>query len=257
MTAAALSSTRRHHRRRHHHLHSRFPPLLHPHSRNQRHRPAPPIAYLDAPDAPFLHAAPKTLSPHSLATRLLPLRPRHASQQRSPPPNLARLRRSRPRRRRRISQHSARLYRSSSPSRFPQSNFSPSPSSSAFCFLDGIRFAFEMPADLRASWIFKSGSTATPKTRAPSPAAFIHALTLSWLAPATFAARSTSSVWQNARSPYRHPHRRHNALLAEILHRKFPQNPLHLPLPAIRKPSGLILVAYLSASSSSPTTSRT
>ena len=98
-------SARRVHRRRRHHLHSRFPPLLHSHPRNQRHSAPLPQLRLSAS---FPRAAPKSLPPHSVTTRLLPLRHRHSPKKRSPPPNFSRLRRARPRRSRRVPQHSAR-----------------------------------------------------------------------------------------------------------------------------------------------------
>jgi hypothetical protein len=113
-----------------------------------------------------------------------------------------------------------------------------------FCFLAGIRFAFEMPADLRASWIFKLWIDRDSQDARPIARRVLYALTLSWLAPATFVATLHFFGWQNAAI--------HTAifiaatiLLVEILVANFRKIPFTCPYPQFQSTSGLILVAYL------------
>jgi hypothetical protein len=113
-----------------------------------------------------------------------------------------------------------------------------------FCFLAGIRFAFEMPADLRASWIFKLWIDRDSQDARPIARRVLYMLTLSWLAPATFAATLDFFGWQNAAI--------HSAifiaatiLLVEILIANFRKIPFTCPYPQFESTSGLILVAYL------------
>jgi hypothetical protein len=113
-----------------------------------------------------------------------------------------------------------------------------------FCFLAGIRFAFEMPADLRASWIFKLWIDRDSQDARPIARRVLYVLTLSWLAPATFAATLHFFGWQNAAI--------HSAifiaatiLLVEILIANFRKIPFTCPYPQFESTSGLILVAYL------------
>ncbi len=116
----------------------------------------------------------------------------------------------------------------------PPTEFLAVPFVLVFCFLAGIRFAFEMPADLRASWIFKLWIDCDSQEARPIARRVLHALTLSWLAPATFAVTLLLLRLAKRPSPHRHPHRRHDPARRNP-HRKLPQNPLHLPVPAIRK----------------------
>jgi hypothetical protein len=113
-----------------------------------------------------------------------------------------------------------------------------------FCFLAGIRFAFEMPADLRASWIFNLWIDRDSQDARPIARRVLYALTLSWLAPATFAITLHFFGLQNAAL--------HTAifiaatiLLAEILIANFRKIPFTCPYPQFESTSGLILVAYL------------
>src|SRR5580704_7120524 len=113
-----------------------------------------------------------------------------------------------------------------------------------FCLLAGIRFAFEMPADIRANWIFKLWIDRDSQDARPIARRVLYALTLSWLAPATFAITLYYFGWQNALL--------HAAifiaatiLLAEILIANFRKIPFTCPYPQFQSTSGLVLVAYL------------
>jgi hypothetical protein len=114
----------------------------------------------------------------------------------------------------------------------------------AFCFLAGIRFAFEMPADLRASWIFKLWIDRDSYDARPIARRVLYALTLSWLAPATFAVTLHFFGWQNA-AIHTSIFITSTILLAEILIANFRKIPFTCPYPQFESTSGLVLVAYL------------
>jgi len=127
---------------------------------------------------------------------------------------------------------------------YPPTEFLAVPFVLAFCFLAGIRFAFEMPADLRASWIFKLWIDPDSQDARPIARRVLHTLTLSWLAPVTFAVTLYFFGWQNALL--------HIAifiattvLLGEILLVNFRKIPFTCPYPQFESTSGLVLVAYL------------
>jgi hypothetical protein len=113
-----------------------------------------------------------------------------------------------------------------------------------YCFLAAIRIAFEMPADLRANWIFKFCIAPDSQEARPIARRVLHALTLSWLAPATFAFTFSFFGWQDALL--------HTAifvaasiLLTEILIVNFRKIPFTCSYPPFESTSGLILVGYL------------
>jgi hypothetical protein len=126
----------------------------------------------------------------------------------------------------------------------PSTEFLAVPFLLVFCLLAGIRFAFEMPADLRANWIFKLWIDRDSQDARPIARPVLYALTLSWLAPTTFAITLHFFGWQNAVL--------HTTvfivatiLLAEILIANFRKIPFTCPYPQFESSSGLILVAYL------------
>jgi hypothetical protein len=126
----------------------------------------------------------------------------------------------------------------------PPTEFLAVPFVLAFCFLAGIRFAFEMPADLRASWIFKLWIDRDSQDARPLARRVLYAFTLSWLAPGTFAVTLYFFGWQNALL--------HTAifvaatiLLAETLVANFRKIPFTCPYPQFESTSGLVLVACL------------
>jgi hypothetical protein len=113
-----------------------------------------------------------------------------------------------------------------------------------FCLLAGIRFAFEMPADLRANWIFKLWIDRDSQEARPIARRVLLALTLSWLAPGSFAVTLHFFGWQDA---LLHTSILVSAtiLLAEILITNFRKIPFTCPYPQFESTSGLILVGYL------------
>jgi hypothetical protein len=126
----------------------------------------------------------------------------------------------------------------------PPTEFLAVPFVLAFCFLAGIRFAFEMPADLRASWIFKLWIDRDSKDARPIARRVLYALTLSWLAPSTFFITLHFFGWQNA-ALHTAIFTASTILLAEILIANFRKIPFTCPYPQFESTSGLILVAYL------------
>jgi hypothetical protein len=127
---------------------------------------------------------------------------------------------------------------------YPPTEFLAVPFVLAFCFLAGIRFAFEMPADLRASWIFKLWIDPDSQDARPIARRVLHTLTLSWLAPVTFAITLYFFGWQNA---FLHTviFIATTTLLGEILIANFRKIPFTCPYPQFESTSGLVLVAYL------------
>ncbi|HUE41980.1 MAG TPA: hypothetical protein VMP12_00385, partial [Candidatus Sulfotelmatobacter sp.] len=113
-----------------------------------------------------------------------------------------------------------------------------------FCLLAGIRFAFEMPADLRANWIFKLWIAPDSEEARPIARRVLHTLTLAWLAPITFLFTLHYFGWRDATL--------HTAilvawsfLLAECLIVNFRKIPFTCAYPQFESSSGLVLVAYL------------
>lgn len=114
----------------------------------------------------------------------------------------------------------------------------------SYCLIAGIRFAFEIPADLRANWIFQlwldpKGEDArevarcvlvTSSTMWPAPFLFLFTLVhWGWL-PALV----HTAIWTSC-----------NVLLIEILLLRFRKIPCTCGYPAFQSHSGLILVAYI------------
>src|SRR5262249_1239813 len=126
----------------------------------------------------------------------------------------------------------------------PPSEFLAVPFLLAFCFLAGIRFAFEIPADLRASWIFKLWIDRESQDARPIARRLLHALTLSWLAPLTFA---VTLRFFNLRDAVLHTaiFIAATVLLVEILVVNFRKIPFTCPSPQFESTSSLILLAYL------------
>ncbi len=114
----------------------------------------------------------------------------------------------------------------------------------SYTLVAGIRFAFEMPAELRANWIFRMWFPGGGRDTRPIARRVIHTLTTSWLVPATLvvtlrffsptdAAIHTSILFAC------------NAVLVEILLSNFRKIPFTCSFPAFESHSGIVLVAYL------------
>ena len=114
----------------------------------------------------------------------------------------------------------------------------------SYCMVIGIRFAFEVPADLRANWIFRFW---LDRDRHEARAIARHVLlmfSLSWLAPACFLVTLAFWGWIVALL--------HTAILSlctvvliEILLIRFRKIPFTCSYPAFKSHSGIIVVAYL------------
>lgn len=126
----------------------------------------------------------------------------------------------------------------------PSADFLSIPFLLSYCIIVGIRFAFEIPADLRANWIFRLWLSPGDQQMRPIARRVLLALTLPWLAPASFALTLALFGWTSAIV--------HTAilttsivLLVEILLIKFRKIPFTCSYPPFESNSGVILVAYL------------
>jgi hypothetical protein len=114
----------------------------------------------------------------------------------------------------------------------------------SYCLIVGVRFAFEIPVDLRANWIFRfwldpDGHQARPVARRA-----LLTFSLSWLVPLCFGTTLLDWGWTIAAL--------HTAilvactaLLVEVCLLTFRKIPFTCSYPAFQSHSGLIVVAYL------------
>lgn len=114
----------------------------------------------------------------------------------------------------------------------------------AYCGILGMCFSFEMPADLRANWIFQLWlDPAQDSARIIARRALL-VFSLSWLAPLTFILTLLSWGWTQALL--------HTAILVactitliELLLVRFRKIPFTCSYPSFQSHSGVVFVAYL------------
>ena len=126
----------------------------------------------------------------------------------------------------------------------PSAEFLSVPFILAFCVIVGIRFAFELPADLRANWIFRYWLDPSQQDARPIARRVLLLFTLPWLAPAALLSVLFFWGWTVALL--------HAAiliactiLLVETVLIRFRKIPFTCSYPAFQSHSGLIFVAYL------------
>ena len=126
----------------------------------------------------------------------------------------------------------------------PSADFLSIPFILSYCLIVGMRFAFEIPSDLRANWIFKLWLSPDDQQARPIARRVLLAATLPWLVPCSFAVTLFFFGWTGALL--------HTAifttsivLLVEILLVKFRKVPFTCSYPPFESNSGVILVAYL------------
>ncbi len=126
----------------------------------------------------------------------------------------------------------------------PSAEFLSVPFILAFCVIVGIRFAFELPADLRANWIFRYWLDLGQQDARPIARRVLLLFMLPWLAPAAFLTVLFFWGWTVALL--------HAAiliactiLLVETVLIRFRKIPFTCSYPPFQSHSGLILVAYL------------
>jgi hypothetical protein len=127
--------------------------------------------------------------------------------------------------------------------RYPPVEFLAVPFILNYCVLAGIRFAFEMPADLRANWIFRIWIDSDSPLARPIARRVLHTLTLSWLAPLTFVATLHFFGYQDA-VLHTGIFITSSMLLVEVLVANFRKIPFTCPYPQFESSSGIVLVAY-------------
>ena len=113
-----------------------------------------------------------------------------------------------------------------------------------YCVIVGIRFAFELPADLRANWIFRFWLDPEHQDARAIARRVLLMFSLPWLVPAAFLSVSFFWGWTTALL--------HTAiliacaiLLVETILIRFRKIPFTCSYPAFQSHSGLIFVAYL------------
>jgi hypothetical protein len=114
----------------------------------------------------------------------------------------------------------------------------------SYCILLGIRFAFEIPSDLRANWIFRLWLSRDDGQARPIARRVLLSGTLPWLIPATFVLTQiyfglTNAILHIAILTAA------NVALVEILLVRFRKIPFTCSYPTFESHSGVILVAYL------------
>jgi hypothetical protein len=126
----------------------------------------------------------------------------------------------------------------------PSAEFLSVPFILAFCVIVGIRFAFELPADLRANWIFRYWLDPGQQDARPIARRVLLLFTLPWLAPAAFLSVLFFWGWTVALL--------HAAILiactiplVETAFIRFRKIPFTCSYPTFQSHSGLIFVAYL------------
>jgi hypothetical protein len=126
----------------------------------------------------------------------------------------------------------------------PSADFLSTPLVLSYCIVVGIRFAFEIPANLDSNWIFKLWLHGDDRQARSVARRILLIFSMSWLAPACFAVTFFYFGWLNALL--------HTtllivgtALLVEALLIHFRKIPFTSCYPAFQSNSGVILVAYL------------
>ncbi len=126
----------------------------------------------------------------------------------------------------------------------PSAEFLSVPFILAYCVIVGIRFAFELPADLRANWIFRFWLDPGQQDARPIARRVLLLFSLPWLVPAAFLSVLFFWGWTTALL--------HSAilivctiLLVETVLIRFRKIPFTCSYPPFQSHSGLIFVAYL------------
>ena len=114
----------------------------------------------------------------------------------------------------------------------------------SYCMIIGVRFAFEIPADLQANWIFRFWLDREQHEARPIARRVLLLFCLSWLVPACFLSTLAFWGWTVALQ--------HTAILTlctvvlvEVLLLRFRKIPFTCPYPAFKSYSGFTVVAYL------------
>jgi hypothetical protein len=128
----------------------------------------------------------------------------------------------------------------------PSAEFLSIPFILSYCILIGIRFAFEIPSDLRANWIFRLWLNSGDRQARPIARRVLLSCTLPWLIPATFVLTQvyfglTNALLHTAILTVS------NIVLVELLLIKFRKIPFTCSYPVFESHSGVVLVAYLVA----------
>jgi len=128
--------------------------------------------------------------------------------------------------------------------RVPPLAFLAVPFALSYCMVIGTRFAFEMPASLKANWIFRYWlGGISDEGRAIARSALL-IFSLSWIAPATFV---VTAIYWGPKIATLHTGAviLSTAALVEALLAKYRKVPFTCPPPTFKRNAGLVVIAYI------------
>jgi hypothetical protein len=127
---------------------------------------------------------------------------------------------------------------------YPPVEFLSIPFILSYCIIIGVRFAFEVPADLRANWIFRLWLSPNTGQARPIARRVLYATTLPWLMPVVFALTISFFGFTNALL-HTAIFTISNIVVIEVLLVKYRKIPFTCSYPKFESHSGVILMAYL------------
>jgi hypothetical protein len=114
----------------------------------------------------------------------------------------------------------------------------------SYCIILGVRFAFEIPTDLRANWIFRLWLSPDSQQARPIARRVLFASTLPWLMPVVFVLTLIFFGFTNALL-HTAIFTLSNIVAIEVLLVQYRKIPFTCSYPKFESHSGVILVAYL------------
>jgi hypothetical protein len=116
----------------------------------------------------------------------------------------------------------------------------------SFCMVAGVRFAFEIPADLRANWIFRFWLDREGHAARTVARYVLLVFSIAWLAPLTFLATLCFWGWITA-TMHTLTLALSTSVVVELSLLRFRKMPFTCSYPPFRSHSGLVVVAYFFA----------
>lgn len=126
----------------------------------------------------------------------------------------------------------------------PSTEFLTVPFILSYCIIVGIRFAFEIPSELRASWIFRLWLKTDDGQARPIARRVLHVATLDWLLPTVFVVTAVFFNWVIA-ILHVAVLTASNVLFVEVSLINFRKIPFTCPYPTFQSHSGVLMLAYL------------
>ncbi|HLW98330.1 MAG TPA: hypothetical protein VKR82_06775 [Candidatus Acidoferrales bacterium] len=128
--------------------------------------------------------------------------------------------------------------------RVPPPEFLAVPFALSYCVVIGTRFAFEMPANLKANWIFRYSLVGISDEGRAIARWVLLVFSLAWIAPATFV---VTAVYWGPKIATLHTGAviLTTAALVEALLARYRKVPFTCPPPVFKRNAGLVVMAYL------------